>query len=475
MLKRDAPQELINVLGELEATADECSRSLRLLNYPSDRALWALLARTVDYVEHHRKRLPPSARPSEAMLANLSRATAIALRWTGQHAQTEYSGMKVWDAQLAEAVDQAIGVGNNYSHFELCFQGFHKNLYAAQIVAPGRVRFRGDSTPRYRQVRAFQQNASLRPPSVGVTQPLAQVDTQGVRRLLEATLQGCQRVSALQFDYGDAGELWREMFPRNHERVSGLTRRDGALTLGPFSLDEFCAVYAALVTVVSAHDILCFRWGQSSGTYPLESAVMVRTRSAWIDALSSLSGIASEKCADVLSDLTFDNRRSSDLHVHPIVQIDATNGLLAVAPPFILQANHEENIFRVCSQRRQRVFDIISRRKEAEMLATLRPSVGRYASQESLGLPNENPDIDLIIADDTSSTVVLAELKWIRKPLRVLEIPDRDGDVMKGIDQLRLIRTFLRANPDHLREQRRLNRRLSDYEHVHYLLVARDH
>ena len=109
------------------------------------------------------------------------------------------------------------------------------------------------------------------------------------------------------------------------------------------------------------------------------------------------------------------------------------------------------------------------------MLATLRPSVGRYASQESLGLPNENPDIDLIIADDTSSTVVLAELKWIRKPLRVLEIPDRDGDVMKGIDQLRLIRTFLRANPDHLREQRRLNRRLSDYEHVHYLLVARDH
>jgi hypothetical protein len=90
-------------------------------------------------------------------------------------------------------------------------------------------------------------------------------------------------------------------------------------------------------------------------------------------------------------------------------------------------------------------------------------------------LPDENPDVDLIIADDTSSTVVLAELKWIRKPLRALEIPDRDADVMKGIDQLKLIRTFLRANPRHLREQGRLSRILTDYERVHYLLVARDH
>ena len=95
--------------------------------------------------------------------------------------------------------------------------------------------------------------------------------------------------------------------------------------------------------------------------------------------------------------------------------------------------------------------------------------------QESVGLPDENPDVDLIIADDTSSTVVLAELKWIRKPLRALEIPDRDADVMKGIDQLQLIRTFLRANPRHLRDQRRLSRPLTDYERVHYLLVARDH
>lgn len=167
-LKRDAPQELIDTLDALEKTADECWRPLRLLNHPGDRASWALLVRAVGSIEQHRRGLPPNSPPSGALLANLSRATAIALRWTTQHAQMPSVGIRTWDAELAEAADQAIAVGNNYSHFEVCFQGFHKDLYAAELVAPTRVRFTGDRTPQYRQVRAFQQYASLRPPPVGV-------------------------------------------------------------------------------------------------------------------------------------------------------------------------------------------------------------------------------------------------------------------------------------------------------------------
>lgn len=251
--------------------------------------------------------------------------------------------------------------------------------------------------------------------------------------LTEATLRASRRVSPLQFEYDDAWDLWREMFPRNQERVRGLTRRAGDLSLGPFTLDEFCAVYAAIVTLVSAHDFLCFCWGQSFRVYPLASAVIVRARDAWVDVLSGLSGIARDKCAGVLSDLIFDSRRSVDLHVHPMIQIDPANDLLAVAPPFPLHANHEENILRVCSQRRRQVFDALSSGKEAEMLAAVRPSVARYYLRDSVGLPDENPDIDLIIADDDSSTVVFTELKWIRKPLRALDIPARDADVMKGV------------------------------------------
>ena len=86
-------------------------------------------------------------------------------------------------------------------------------------------------------------------------------------------------------------------------RVRGLTRRAGDLTLGPFTLDEFGAVDAAIISVASADDFLCFCWGESRRVYALESAVIVRARSAWVDALSEVSGITREKCANVLSDL----------------------------------------------------------------------------------------------------------------------------------------------------------------------------
>lgn len=47
--------------------------------------------------------------------------------------------------------------------------------------------------------------------------------------------------------------------------------------------------------------------------------------------------------------------------------------------------------------------------------------------------------------------------------------------VLKGIRQLQSIRSFLRADPQHLAAIGRLRRPLDAYDHVHYLLVARDH
>ena len=81
----------------------------------------------------------------------------------------------------------------------------------------------------------------------------------------------------------------------------------------------------------------------------------------------------------------------------------------------------------------------------------------------------------MMIADESCSSVVIAELKWIRKTTRPVEIIDRDADVLKGIGQLKQIREFLNESPLHLKSQGRLPRPLGEYEHVSYLLIARDH
>jgi hypothetical protein len=71
--------------------------------------------------------------------------------------------------------------------------------------------------------------------------------------------------------------------------------------------------------------------------------------------------------------------------------------------------------------------------------------------------------------------VVIAELKWIRKPTKIFERIERDEDVLKGFDQLRKIREFLGQNPNHLPSIGKLRRPLSEYDEVQYAVVARDH
>jgi hypothetical protein len=55
--------------------------------------------------------------------------------------------------------------------------------------------------------------------------------------------------------------------------------------------------------------------------------------------------------------------------------------------------------------------------------------------EHSIELPDKTTEIDALLSDEASSTVVLAELKWIRKPNRTLERIARDKDVEKGLSR----------------------------------------
>ena len=90
-------------------------------------------------------------------------------------------------------------------------------------------------------------------------------------------------------------------------------------------------------------------------------------------------------------------------------------------------------------------------------------------------MPKPIPDIDLLVTEEMSSTLVIAELKWCRKSLTPKEIPGKDAEVLKGISQLDKIRRFLLDNPSHLMAQGKLFRNVDEYENIYYLLIPRDH
>ena len=477
-LKKDAPDEIVEALGRIEARADECWRQLHILEAPANLSVWRLLTGGIQIVETEQAASAGSNTPDfSAMLQNLGRFLVIAVKWSIKHAQPSAARLRIdWTHELETAVRQALEVAEEYSHFEVCFQSFHKNRNAAALLAPDLVRFTAPGGgARDRQVSAYQKGLRPREGSFASQRAEQQPQAAQARQAFERVLANCLQTGALSFAYGEPWELWRELLPEYQIRVRALARRADSLSLGEYRLDEFNAFYAALITLCATHDFLCFRWGQMCGLYPVESAVMVRPVSGWIDQLSGLSGVARDKCQAMVSDLTFSKTQSVDLHVHPFVALEGKVETLALAPSFPLHSRHDENILRVCSQIRGQIYDVTSSEKEAEMRASIRDVAGRFSAAGPFPLLPPVPDIDLMMADEASATLVIAELKWIRKTLRPAEIPDRDADVLNGLNQLSAIKEFLTGKPDYLATQRRLRRSVREYRHIYYLLVARDH
>ena len=257
--------------------------------------------------------------------------------------------------------------------------------------------------------------------------------------------------------------------------MDAISRRDDALSLGDYTLGEFKKIYAAFLVVCATQEHLCFAWGRSTRIYPNESAVMIRSPEDWSKTLSNLSGVQGSLCRSAIKDLSFDFSSSPNLHVCPFVPLDSSGQQLAVAPHFPLHSRPDENILWLCSKLRPRQFDSSSLRKEPEMHSALQKVCSRYFPQGPIHLPNPIPDIDLLLADQNASTVVIAELKWIRKPTKILERIKRDEEVLKGFDQLRTVSRFLEQNPNHLVSIGKLQKPLNEYESVQYAVIARDH
>jgi hypothetical protein len=202
---------------------------------------------------------------------------------------------------------------------------------------------------------------------------------------------------------------------------------------------------------------------------------MVKSRPAWASELSKISKLDKALCEKVLDDLTLNasTQKGASMCIHPFVPLDEIT--LAVAPQFPLASAVDDNILRMFSYTFDALFSAQNAQKEGTMTERLRPTVSRFRFEPSVELPDGTTEIDVILADEVSSTLVLAELKWSRKPNRALERIDREKDIEKGVEQLKLIRSFSRKHPDFLQQRGKLPQSISNYANVHYLLVSWDY
>jgi hypothetical protein len=260
LLKHELSQELLDTVQTVEARADDCWRALQILGHPSDVAVWALLTGGIAVVEREQNGRGSNTPHFDAMLANLSRLLAVGVKWALRHGQPVVQRLdRNWTHELDAAVDQAMPVETAYSHFEVCFQAFHKDRIAVDVITPTLLRFTTPGGERDRQVSAYQKGHRPREGRLAGQRAAPRPQSARVHDAFEHVLRGCLQTGAQSFSYADPWDLWRELLPEYRDRVNALARRADTLSLGAYRLDEFNGFYTALIAVCAAHEFLLTR------------------------------------------------------------------------------------------------------------------------------------------------------------------------------------------------------------------------
>jgi hypothetical protein len=478
-LKNDASPELKNVVQAVEDRADKCYELLRLLRRPANEARWALLTAMSLQLEMWQQQFGARSRNLKIRMINLDRCTC-GFKFISEHGKpvSRLVQKYTWHGSLVLETSHALQVTEQYTHFLSAFPMWHKNHDQVDVQPDERVRFYipRDSS-RQRQVIAFQQG--FLPAGSEVALPYSgysKAESPEAMRLLNQLWQTARPGgTAKKFSYEPSRGLIEALRPKYRDRLDENFRHPDAFRLNGYSLGEFKSFYIALLVLCSIHEYICYPFDKPGQPVPASSLVMVKTRPVWTAELGQISGLPKGVCEAIIADLTLDPvaQPGASMCINPFVPLDGF--VLAVAPQFPLASAADENILRSFSYRHPALFSAQNTEKESVMRERIEDAAVRFRVDHSIELPDRTTEIDVLLADEESSTVVVAELKWSRKPNRTVERIARDEDIAKGLTQLQLIRAYAREHPEFLHELGKLPRSLTSYANVHYLLVVWDH
>lgn len=465
-----------NEIELLEKEVDSFFSSLAIRHYPRNLAAWAVLTKAAIEGQRAAAIEYGGAKHRHATI-NFSRMAALLLHEIDNKGNPRFASRRSfeWSPTLDAVTYRALTEADGYFHAWANFSFWHEKRFKAEAIER-LVRFTTEESSRERQVKAFQKSifrkGDRKPPS----ESLAPMPPYRLE-LFEKFMAFVGGASSRTVTYEVPKDLYSELFPWFQSQSEMLVRHREEVSLGRYSMKQIKEFVAALQTVCAVHDHLCFLAAQKRRDFPVNSAAMVKKKDEWVRELTSVSGIDPQATAEIVGDLTFGARVPIDLHSELFVPLDKKGELLAVVPHFGLSARVDENLLRTLSRTDKKAYDILSEIKEVEMQDDIRLALPKTVSAFGpYELPKEaKTNLDLVIVDELGSTVLLVELKWIRKPLFAKERNRADAEFLKGIQQLAKLRSFLESNPSYLKVRKALARDLSEYSNVHFALVGRDH
>jgi hypothetical protein len=477
-LKRDAPAELIAKVGILEDRCDRWGENCSLFRRKWNLAAWhalTLCARSLELGAASTDRGGPKHRLTATNLSRVAFQLYKAAKKHGYDGVGPRSQM-FWnlpEEMLKQARDEAF----SYSMCCADFPGWHQNIYSVTDTSESSIAFDALATERIQRVMAYEKGfrpARLRRKSSSPNDNVSE-DVE-LRDLLAEVTKSVKPNGRFGFSLPCLNKLHAKLKRLYLGKIELLFRRSPNIALGGYTMEDFRVFTASLLAIAGAREYLCFAWMTMGHQLPCDDLVLLETRIEWIDDLSSLSGLSAHCVGQMIADLTLkDDNSNCDIYVSPFIPLDDKGDWLAIVPGFIVIANSEEAILRNRAAHNKRFSDAASNSKEDETREELRNALPAMNIWGPLKLDKGMPDVDLIIEDQKTNTLLIAELKWLQLPVFVRVRDKRNEELIKGTRQIGFIRDFLTARPNYFVKDGRMSKSLDEYSEVKYCVLCRDY
>lgn len=215
-----------------------------------------------------------------------------------------------------------------------------------------------------------------------------------------------------------------------------------------FKLEEFKEVWGVLVTKAFIHCMVCMKSGIAGGA--VECCIMVVTKEEIIDEVSKYTNLDCEVIENTINLLTYNNtyyERNIDVIWSPLISLK--DNLIAISPNLVMSSSPERNVISLINKVNQATYSRLSSQKESIMLRDFVDEISKYTNidiRNNKPLPAPLPDIDVIMFDKNTESLLMCELKWLLQSDSIQEVCERDKDIEKGISQAKLIQEYTLAN-----------------------------
>jgi hypothetical protein len=475
--KNQSTEETIAAVLRLENRCDLWWKNCDLFDREWNLAAWQGLTACAKSLETGLSSQERGGPKHQLTATNLSRIAYELYKAAKQHGVKRVAPLSRMRSILPDKMmDHAVEQAHAYSMCCADFPGWHRNLYSVSELTDTSVKFTSENSGRAERVLAYEKGFRPQALRIDKSKKDGTVHEDKLAHLIPGIVSAIKPRGKSGFDLPNLDEMHKALVSEYLLRLDKLYRRLETIELGGYTMAEFRRFVAGLLAIAGTREYLCYVWRATGHSLPTDDLLIVSSRSKWIESLSSLTTLSPNIVSSMISDLTLKIDQSNcDVNVAPFLPLDDTPNWLCVVPGFLMIVNSEESILRNRTSYNKKFADEASLSKEDEARQELKKALPNLSIMGPFLLRKSMPDIDLVIEDSVSNSILIAELKWLQFPLLVRGREGRDEELKKGTRQIDFIRGFLSANPGYLVRNGGINKSLNDYAEVHYCVLCRDY